>query len=270
MSVTTTDIPISLLGTQVVVSAVSSTPIQVFETPVPNGYSFMTFYDGNNSTHAGSVNILVTPSVPPITYNSDAKIFTDTSIYPFSWNLMYEEVQIVLYWDINTSSFYMVSTGATVTNVVIRRFLIPGPAYTSSNLYGIDRLQASNPAPNSAVTIRSPIVFNYTGSNALNFKQATVTQTTSLVTPVTINGSSGIITTVSATTERVAMESFTVNNTAVSATSVVLVSVASYDGTTLPPVVTSTNTVNGSFQVNVINLGGNDLNGVLKIAFLVC
>jgi len=270
MSTITTDIPVNLLGTQVVIPTLSTTPIQIFETPLPNGYLFMTFFNGTTTMHLGSANILVTPLATPITYNTDSKIFFDNTVYPVNWNFMYGSDQVTLFWDPSTQTFNMVSPANPVTNLVIRRFLIPGPAYTGSTLYGIDRMQASNPTPGSAVSVQSPLSVTYTGQNALNFKQATVTQITNLTTAVSLNGASGIITTVSATTPSLSTETFTVNNTSVSATSVVLVSLSNYSGSTLPPQVTSSQTVAGSFQIQVSNLGASALDGALTISFMVC
>lgn len=104
--------------------------------------------------------------------------------------------------------------------------------------------------------------------------RGTVTQLTSLVTPVTLDQLSGVITTVSATTAAASTEQFVVNNSLVSASSVVLANVCSYSGTYATngfPVCTVQNVTGGSFTIAISNVHVvNALSGILKIAFVVC
>lgn len=115
-----------------------------------------------------------------------------------------------------------------------------------------------------------------TGAKTFNtplVTKANVTQGTSITTGVTANGSAGIITTVSSTLAAETTAEFTVTNSSVSASSVVLVSVADYSGTygTNGIPVVSVDTIGaGSFKVDLTNTHGtNALNGIVKIAYLV-
>lgn len=103
--------------------------------------------------------------------------------------------------------------------------------------------------------------------------KANVTQATSITTGVTANGSAGIITTVSSTLAADATAEFTVTNSAVAATSVVLVSIADYAGTYGTngiPVVNVDSIAAGSFKVDLSNVHStNALSGVVKISYLV-
>jgi hypothetical protein len=98
-----------------------------------------------------------------------------------------------------------------------------------------------------------------------------VTQITSLTTGVTINATTGVITTVSATTAAVSKSTFTVTNSGVSAGSTVIAGVQNYAGTYATngiPVVTVNNVVDGAFDINVVNVhASNALSGILKIGF---
>jgi hypothetical protein len=98
-----------------------------------------------------------------------------------------------------------------------------------------------------------------------------VTQQTSGVTPVTAAGQSGLITTVSLNLAEQTAGTFTVNNPAVDANSVILVGICHYSGTTGFPTVRVNNMVAGqSFDIVVLNVhGGAPLNGTLKIGFLL-
>ena len=95
------------------------------------------------------------------------------------------------------------------------------------------------------------------------------TQLVSGVTAVTANGMNGLITTVSLSLAAANAGTFTVNNTATDADSVVLVGISNYSGTTGIPVVRVNNCVAGtSFDIVVWNLSaGAALNGILKIGF---
>lgn len=103
------------------------------------------------------------------------------------------------------------------------------------------------------------------------FTPTTVTQDTSITTGVTINSKSGVITTVALTTAAGAAESpFTVTNSTVTSSSVVLVSVEYANGKTGFPVVAVEAVSNGSFALKVLNgKASGALNDVIKIHFLV-
>jgi len=167
---------------------------------------------------------------------------------------------------------------------------ISGFLVTSENEYG--KLEFSNPDgflsldELSDVTITAAATNNllsYNGTvwvntddvsvDSVTITKGTVTQITSLVTPVTVNASAGVITTFSATTAGLTVESFTVNNTSVLATSSVNVTQTRYGGTLVTngiPQITVDSVAAGSFVINVTNLHtANALAGVLNISFVV-
>lgn len=97
-----------------------------------------------------------------------------------------------------------------------------------------------------------------------------VTQGTSTATAVTANGQNGLITCFTSTLAGVTSVTFTVNNTAVDADSIILLGVQDYLGTTGGPIVVRTdNPVAGvSFDIVVSNAHATvALNGVYKIGF---
>lgn len=101
--------------------------------------------------------------------------------------------------------------------------------------------------------------------------KATVTQATSTTTAVTVNGASGVITGFASTLAADAVESYTVNNSHVSATSVVIASVQGYSGTVATSAVSVyvTDVAEGSFVVNVANGGGAALDGAVTVGFVI-
>ncbi|MEK9152423.1 MAG: hypothetical protein AAB692_03590, partial [Patescibacteria group bacterium] len=114
-----------------------------------------------------------------------------------------------------------------------------------------------------------------TAPGAVNLGRAVVTQLTSNTTGVTINAASGVITPFGTytTAARTADAGYTVTNSAVAATSVVIARVTDYSGTYgsagIPDVIVDT-VAAGSFHIRVTNVDGtNALNGTIKIAFTV-
>jgi hypothetical protein len=100
-----------------------------------------------------------------------------------------------------------------------------------------------------------------------------VTQITSTTTGVTINSDTGVITTFAETLAGAANLTFTVTNSAVTATSTVVASVQGYSGTYTTngtPLVQVNNVVAGAFDVKVLNAhASNALAGTLNIGFMV-
>ena len=94
-----------------------------------------------------------------------------------------------------------------------------------------------------------------------------VTQLTNSSTAVTINSMCGQITTVALTTAGAAEEAFTVNNSYVEATDVVVVS-TTYAGQG-KPIVFVTNQATDSFVLNITNVSASALNAVCVINFAV-
>lgn len=107
----------------------------------------------------------------------------------------------------------------------------------------------------------------------VNLGDGTVTQITSITTGVTLNKSTGVITTVSAATAAQATSAFVVTNSNVLAGSVVNVSLGAYSGTfgtNGSPIVTFSAVGAGSFTVLIYNAhAANALAGTLKISYSV-
>ena len=102
------------------------------------------------------------------------------------------------------------------------------------------------------------------GSPAL---AGTVTQTVSSSTGVTLSKMMGQITTVALTTGANAEEVFTVTNTLVDATDVIVLS-TSYAGTGTP-ILSVTGTTTGAFNIVIANVGAAALNAAMTINFAV-
>lgn len=98
---------------------------------------------------------------------------------------------------------------------------------------------------------------------------STVTQTTNAAAPVTINAASGLITTFALTTAVDATETFTVNNSFVSAGNVIIATPTGNTGTQGMPSVSIDNQASGSFVINLTNVGAAAFNGQIVISFLV-
>jgi hypothetical protein len=149
-------------------------------------------------------------------------------------------------------------TGATGTGNMV--FSV-SPTFT-----GTDTLAAAT-ATTLAVT--------GTTAGAVNLGDGAVTQGTSTTTAVTDNAPSGVITMFGAATvanSTATALSFTVNCSAVAATSNVHATVANYSGTLGTngiPIVSVGTIAAGSFVVNITNASSNALNGVLKIGYTV-
>jgi len=106
-----------------------------------------------------------------------------------------------------------------------------------------------------------------------NLDSDIVTQITSIVTPVTIDNKAGIITTFQAVDVSEASSVFTVNNTFVTTSSIITVTLNSYSGTWLTngiPYLTVENLQAGSFDIRITNIhSANALLGTCDIAFNV-
>ena len=98
--------------------------------------------------------------------------------------------------------------------------------------------------------------------------QGSVTQATSITTGVTLNAYSGAITTVSQTVAGGAEASFTVTNSKVAATDVVLACIKTHTSAGLF-FVACTAVAAGSFQLTLTNLSASAGDNVLVINFIV-
>lgn len=128
----------------------------------------------------------------------------------------------------------------------------------------------SNPPPPGPNVI-SDASFSSVQSEKVKVAKKLVTQLDSITTAVTLNASSGVITTVSSTLAADTAVQFTVNNSHVSASSVVLANVQDFSGTLTDRILSASvdSVSEGSFVVSVLNGGATALNGVIKIGFLV-
>ena len=113
-----------------------------------------------------------------------------------------------------------------------------------------------------------PMAVNATPLQSL-YNTGTVTQQTNITTAVTLNTYSGIITTVSSTLAANAKTFFTVNNTNVTSTSIIIASVQYDETATSIPVVNISDISNNSFKIVILNGGNAALNNTLKIHFLI-
>jgi len=150
----------------------------------------------------------------------------------------------------------------------------------NANLGGVNQIGYYN-ADNSVVeyvyvsnTLASLLTSINNGATGYpSFVKTTVTQGTSITTGVTASAPAGVITTVSSTLAAQASAEFTVTNTFVSSSSVVIANLVDYAGTDSTngiPVVKVDTIGSGSFKVVISNAHAtNALSGVLKIGFIV-
>jgi hypothetical protein len=100
-----------------------------------------------------------------------------------------------------------------------------------------------------------------------------VTQTGAITSAVTINSETGVITTVATTLAGASATSFTVNNSACTATSTVVVDIQAYGGTMVTngfPAVSVDSVAAGSFLIRLMNVHPtNALANTLQIGFLI-
>ena len=100
------------------------------------------------------------------------------------------------------------------------------------------------------------------------YDSANVTQLTAISTAVTVNAHNGIITTVSSTLAAGSDVAFTVNNSKVSSTSKILLTV-DHPGAGIPVLITE-NLANGIFSIRIYNVStANAFNNFLKISYFI-
>jgi hypothetical protein len=132
------------------------------------------------------------------------------------------------------------------------------------------QLSSAAPAANRTISI----VDGLGSTNVVLSGQGAVTQLTSITTAVTLNNPSGVITTVSSTLAGVTATSFTLTNSFITASSIVVASIANYGGTYVTngiPIVNISGITAGSCSIELVNVhASNSLSGILKITFLVC
>lgn len=265
MPVIVSALPVSLLGRQDYITQIDSTPVNILGNPLISGRHMIALVDGNIGSFIASLEILTVTTLPAQTGFVSSNVnmpSTESTV----WDIVYGNIVFQLTY---SSNLFYISSSAVFNNLLIREFFICQSYPGIDNLYGIDKITTSNPSSTAKISFLKGVQLTSTTSNAINFGQATVTQVTNLTTPVTINSGSGVITTVSATTPALSTQSFTVNNSVVSATSVIVVSIVGYTGSTIPPIVTVSDVASGSFVIKVTNIDSLlPLDGVIKISFI--
>jgi hypothetical protein len=199
---------------------------------------------------------------------------------PFGDNINMSHKDIV---DVDNITNTTTNITMTPTNAVV---MSAGKNITLEDAY----LQISNPAgtysPGAPPTMTGflgsiwksggNLFYNNSGGvyclNAPFYDRGTVTQLTSISTGVTLNKTSGTITTVSTVLASSAFAIFTVTNSTVSATSLVSAQITDYSIAYSGgghPHVNVDNISAGSFDIVLMNSGGSALGGILKIQFTV-
>lgn len=120
----------------------------------------------------------------------------------------------------------------------------------------------------SSIRTFGKIIAEDTDINKIQIDKTTVTQATNISTAVTCNSAAGVITTQTANAASDGSHTFTVNNSYVLSSSVVIVSICNYAGTGIP-VIRSNSISNGSFTITISNPSGSALNAAMNISFLV-
>lgn len=132
---------------------------------------------------------------------------------------------------------------------------------------------SSTVAVTGTATFNGNVALGNAATDTITMIGADVTQATSVTTGVTVNGSSGKITTVSVSINAAVSNAFTVTNSVVTAASRVYVNVVDYSGVVTGlagiPYVYVDAIASGSFSIVVANPGTSTLAGVLIISYLV-
>lgn len=255
-----TSTPLSFIGLTTTL-ALTPTRQLIFDTPLLGRVIMYLIYNGN------TVQILDLYGI----YNSNSMLITNSGPSVISETQL--PVTIALFCGTtitltNIENKLYMSCSLNKTYTIKMYMLTP---YTVANS-SLNVLNLDNELENK-ININCDLFVNNnlnTTTGTINFGQSTVTQITNINTSVNINSNSGIITTVTANIEAGNKQIFTVNNTFVSNTSVILVSVCEYLGTDGVPYVTTSNKINGSFNVCLNNIGTASLNGTVSISFMCC
>lgn len=104
---------------------------------------------------------------------------------------------------------------------------------------------------------------------AIVLAHGTVTQTGTITTTVTVNAPSGVITTVVPNIPALSSVTFTVNNSFVTTTSVVELTLEDSSGNLLPLVAIGGAPTNGTFVIKISNVTSNPFGSSLKIHFTI-
>lgn len=141
---------------------------------------------------------------------------------------------------------------------------VTGAAAGSPPAIGIGGGQYATPDTNQSILIQ--------GAGTGIAKLGQTICTASGATPQTCNGQRGIVTTGTLATATLTDASFVINNSSVTASSLVAVTDEGYSGTLVTnglPVLTTAVPGSGTITVHITNFGANALNGTVAIGFVV-
>lgn len=197
----------------------------------------------------------------------------------------------------------LIVTHPSTAPLVIQIDTVPGPSFTSLTTSGLAAFgQVSSPTVTATGSVVTPLIqLNSTPSNLhitcpllgqntslqvedmknvnaaiVTSTRNTVTQTGTITSPVTINGTSGIITTIIGGIIRDDTNTaFTVNNSCVTASSVVIVTCTQpgFNPSGGGFIYTVSNVISGSFQINMqaVNISVLHIfSSTWKFTFLIC
>lgn len=144
------------------------------------------------------------------------------------------------------------------------------------NIYNLGNLPATSGFSGNLFKFSNDLFYN-SGGGVYNlcdpfYDRDDVTQTTDITTSVDINTTSGTIITVNTNLAAGSGAPIQVFNTKVLSTSLVSCQIVDYSGTLLTngiPYIMVSTIVDGSFFINLLNIGSNAFNGVLKFQFIV-
>jgi hypothetical protein len=271
---TSSDVIIGLRGYQTLLD-ITTTPSQILEDPLPYGRHHILIGIPTSQSFIGGMVFDVIPGLIQVATITQNINMTSSMTYMIGLPSTYSDNLITFNFSTPDNINYSINVSSnisTVPGVLFKEFQVPS-GYAGTNIYGCDTLSANNPATGAAISITSPIYQSYTGANALNFGQANVIQATDssndLTSSVTINSPAGTIVTASASLDASNSVNFIVYNTCVTTTSSIFISLSNYNGSGLPYLYTS-NVTNGSFTVNIVNIGSLALNNTMNISFLCC
>lgn len=129
-------------------------------------------------------------------------------------------------------------------------------------------IQCQNLNSNLDILTSGTGVVKLNGSRILYSSDGAVTQTGTIASPVTYNGLSCLITTVSTSLPSINTVTFILNNSTITANSIILVSIAGNDNSSAPTVCTN-NTSDGSTRIVLFNPSSITMTNAFKIAVLI-
>lgn len=260
-----TQVSIGLRATQTFLD-ITTDPKGVLEIPLPFARHMISF--SRNYDFLGAIDLINFPGVDYVYLMNTNSIVSDKDYTNDRFIVLpesYGNNRIKISYNMNDQTLYVQATHNTVDNCLVKSFIIPA-FYAGTNVYSVDTLIANDPSPGAYVNFQSPLTVSYTGANAFNLGQTSVTQVDN--NNVYINSSSGKIINESILLAPGGNISYSVYNTCVSSKSIINLTVNKYGGNGLPYVYVN-NVSDGSFTVIINNLGTQSLTGQLILGFSV-